>query len=351
MTLAVRIRSVVSAAAVAAAAVLAGCAEPPPVLPVPPAPPPIAMSPRIIEQASGYRAYMARTKAISPAFANGSAVAQSLAVGVAYDPDAMVRGAIAYGAIAALQDPQFVAGVRAFAADPAQRQSVAYAILRDPAYAAGFPDAAGAAGQVIAAVGDEGRQLYEQGKLVKQAAYDIQRQDWSKAEVADRTGRLQKAKMLSAAPMAGDMAETARLQQAVLGTPSAAAGTPAPPPASPPYTPLVIRSLAVAALAALGQAGEGNDAQVMAVLADANAQTCLNLAKLNLYQCLAVAKPHYEDVFCLGQHAMMDTGRCLMKTSGAVMPLELKPAPLTVTYTAKPYKPTAKKKAAVKKKK
>ena len=40
------------------------------------------------------------------------------------------------------------------------------------------------------------------------------------------------------------------------------------------------------------------------------------MAKLNLYQCLAVARPNYEDVFCLGQHAMMDTGRCMIRAAG-----------------------------------
>ena len=338
MTFAVRIRSAVSAAAVAVATVLAGCAEPaPPVLPVAPAPPRIALSPKLIEQASSYRAYMARTKATSPVFADGPAIAQSLAAGAAYDPDAMTRGAVAYGAIVALQDPNFVAGVRTYASDPA--------------YAAGFPGAASAAGAVIAALGDEGHQLYDQGKLVKQAAYDIQHQPWSKAEVPDRMGRLQKAKILATTPMTGDMAETARLQQALLGGAPPAMSAVPPTAANPPYTPLVIRSLAVAALAALGQAGEANEASVMPLLAEANAQTCLNLAKLNLYQCLAVSKPHYEDVFCLGQHVMMDTGRCMMKSSGAVMPLEMTPKPLDVNYTAKPYKPAPAEKPVAKTKK
>jgi hypothetical protein len=338
MTFRFRPRSAVSIAAVAMAAILAGCAEPPaPPPPVASVPPPVALSSRLIEQASGYRAYMARSKVISPAFADGRAIAQSLTTGAAYDPQALVRGAIAYGAVVALQDPGFVAGVRAFAADPAQRQSVAYSILRDPAYAAGFSGADGAAGKVIAAIGDEGRQLYEQGKLVKQAAYDIQGQAWSKADVVDRVGRLQQAKTLSATPMAGDVEETARLQQAAFG--GAPAMSTAVPPAPPPYTPLVIRSLAVAALAVLGQAGDASFDNVSGILVEPNAQTCLNMAKLNLYQCLAVSKPHYEDVFCLGQHVMTDTGHCLMKASGATMPLEVKPPPLDVTYTAKPYKP------------
>jgi hypothetical protein len=91
---------------------------------------------------------------------------------------------------------------------------------------------------------------------------------------------------------------------------------------SPPYTPLVIRSLAVAALAALGYADDNSLGQVMPILADPAAATCFNMAKLNLYQCLAVAKPHYEDVFCLGQHVLEDTGRCLMKGAGVPEPVD-----------------------------
>ena len=49
------------------------------------------------------------------------------------------------------------------------------------------------------------------------------------------------------------------------------------------------------------------------------------MAKINLYQCLAVAKPHYEDVFCMGQHIMLDTGACLARNAGYDLPPE--PAP------------------------
>jgi hypothetical protein len=41
------------------------------------------------------------------------------------------------------------------------------------------------------------------------------------------------------------------------------------------------------------------------------------MAKLNLFQCMAVAGPHYEDVFCLSQHAMLEAGQCLAEAAGA----------------------------------
>jgi len=348
MTTAFRLRSVLSLGAVTLAALVVGCAE----APEPTGPsavaqlPPVTLSPRLAEQAAAYRTYMTRAAAISPPFADGPSIAHSLTAGASYEPKQLVRGAIAYGAIVALQDPAFVAGVRAFAADPAQRQAVTYSILSDPAYAVGFPGSASAAGAIITALGDQGRQVYDQGKRVKQAAYDIQASSWSKADVPNRDVRLQQAKSVSAAPLLGDAAETARLQQAALGGAQPAPMV-IPAPASPPYTPLVIRSLAVAALAALGQAGDANVDQVTALMVEPNASSCLNLSKLNLYQCLAVSKPHYEDVFCLGEHVMLDTGRCVMKSSGAVMPIEIKPRVLDVSYrdmAKSKAKPKAKKK-------
>jgi hypothetical protein len=316
MFLAFPVRRSLTLAALAAATVLASCAQPPPPAPSPP-PPPVSLSSKLIEQASAYRAYVSRAAAISPAFENGQQVADSVRAGAAYQPDQLLRGSIVYGAIAALQDQAFVAGVRKYVADPAQRQQIAYEIMKDPAYAVGMDGAASAAGLVQAALGEDGRKLLDQGRQVKQAAYDVQKSAWSKSEVAGRDARLQQAKQLSATPGLGETAETARLQQASVG--AAPLGV-TPAAAAPPYTPLVVRSLAVAALAALGYADDAHADQVMPLLADTTSGACLNLTKLNLYQCLAVAKPYYEDVFCLGQHIMEDTGACLMKDAGVAIP-------------------------------
>jgi len=325
MTSATPVRSRALLAAVALSALLAACAAPaPPPPPPPPAPvavviPPIGLSPRVVEQASAYRAYITRASGISPGFTGPSDVAQGLKTGASYEPGQFLRGAIAYGAVVALQDPSFVAGVRKFAADPDQRRTVAYEIMKDPAYAVGFAGSSSAAGLVMAALGGDGRKLLELGHSVHQAAYDVQHQAWSKTEVASRDERMALAKSLSAQPNLGEVAETARLQMAVSG--SGQLGVSAES-ASPPYTPIVIHSLAVAALAALGYADDASIAQVMPILAEPGAATCLNMAKLNLYQCLAVAKPHYEDVFCLGQHILEDTGHCLMKGAGVVEPVD-----------------------------
>jgi hypothetical protein len=267
---------------------------------------------------------MQRAAAIGSTFENGDQIQASLKIGVAYEPKQFLSGATAYAAVLALQDPTYVASVRVFAADPVQRQQVINQIISDPAYAVGFKGSDTAAGLIIDTLGADGLKVYTAGKAVKQAAYDVQRSKWSTLPVLDRDGRLAYAKTMSATPGLADSADMAALQQASTG---AVPLVIAPRAAPPPYKPLVIRGLAVAALAALGYAGDDKLTLIDAVMAEPASAMCLNMAKLNLYQCLAVAKPHYEDVFCLGQHILIDTGMCVIKASGAAMPYEPPPPP------------------------
>jgi hypothetical protein len=335
--------------AVVAAAVLASCSTPPPPPPVvaaPPAPPPITLSSSIVEKASAFRGYMQRAGAISPVFENGDQIQASLKVGVGYEPKQFLSGATAYAAVLALQDPTFVSSVRAFAVDPTQRQQVINQLIADPAYAVGFKGSDTAAGLIIDTLGADGVKVYAAGKAVKQAAYDVQRSKWSTLPVVDRDGRLAYAKTMSATPGLADTADVAVLRQASTG---AVPLVITPRSAPPPYKPLVIRGMAVAALAALGYAGDDKLTLIEAVMAEPASAMCLNMGKLNLYQCLAVAKPHYEDVFCLGQHILIDTGACVIKAAGAQMPYEPPPPPKPEPVVKK--KPVAKKAASAPKKK
>ncbi len=334
------------AAGVLAALVLSGCATetpslppppppPLPVLPVPPAavaPPPVTLSRQVIEQAGAYRIYMRRAAAFSPAFKDGAAVEQTLASAAAYEPKQFLAGAIAYAALVALQEPSFVAGVRTYAVDPDQRRMLAARLVSEPTYAAALPSASAAAGLVVAALNADGVKVRSTGELVKQAAYDVQHQAWSKGDVKDRPARLAAAKVVSAVPISTPEADAQALSQAVAGGDAAtAAQVPqtGSGPIAAPFSPIVARGLSLAAVAALGEAGDANTASLQALLDEPGGGFCLNMAKLNLYQCLAVAKPYYEDVFCLGQHILMDTGQCIVKATGD-------PKPLVAAATAGP---------------
>lgn len=318
------------AAVVVAIAFLASCAEKPlPVAVVPPQappPPPVALSRMALEAASAYRTYVIRASQISPAFADGSAVSQSVSAGAAYEAKQFLRGSIAYGALVALQSPQFVAGVRTYAIDPVQRRDLAARLIRDPNYASALPSAANAAGLVSTALAMDASKVRRAGELVKQAAYDVQKQKWSKGEVAGRDARLASAKAVSAQMIVPPTDDVDLLQRAVNGRDSAGVSVLAVESGamSPPYTAVVNRALALAAIAALGEVSTPGNETALDALLDENASAfCYNMGKLNLYQCLSVAKPYYEDVFCLGQHILLDTAQCMAKAAGTPPPQAL----------------------------
>ncbi|MFO1013873.1 MAG: hypothetical protein U1E50_08920 [Caulobacteraceae bacterium] len=304
-------------------------AAPPRVTPPPmSAMPAVGLSDTLVQQASAYRAYMARASAISPAFTDGGAVATAVRTGASYEPQTFLRGAVANAAIAALQDRDFVNAVRAQGRDAASRRALANNIIANPAFVFSFPGANNAAALAAGALKSDGLRLYMAGKAVKQSAYDVQRQAWSKASVDNRDGRLAAAKTLSATPASPMPDETNLLRGVITGV--TAMGVSPDPVARAPYAGLVARAVSLAALAAIGEAGDVNIGIVASTLNDGDSGYCLSMAKLNLYQCLAVAKPHYEDIFCLGQHIMLDTGACLIRGAGAAPPIEVRPPPLPV---------------------
>jgi len=297
---------------------------PPPPTPPPPAPPgPVGLPPGLLAEAAAYQAYLERVTTTSPAFTSGEGIARALKDATAYEPKALVRGAVAYAAVAALEDTDFVAAVRAAGNTPDNRRLMVGYLAADPAYALLFKGADGAAGLAREALGSAGLKLFDLGKTMKQASYDIQHQDWSKQEVADRPGRLAavEARGHDALPLADDHVDA--LQRAASG---AAPLTITAPPLQPPYTPLVARAVQLAAIAALGEAADDTYDRLASPAADDTTATCLGMAKLNLYQCLAVAKPHYEDVYCMGQHGMSDTGACLVINAGLSVPAPPPPA-------------------------
>jgi hypothetical protein len=324
-----------SLAVMVLAAAVAGCSTPPPppvlaLPPPPPAPPPITLSSTVLQDAAGYQAYMHRAANISDDFHSGDDVAQSLKLGASYDSVQLLQGAVAYGAVAALQDPTFVAALRKFAVDPDGRTQMARTILNDPNYATAITGADSAAGLVEAALISVAQPVVTKAAGIKQAAYDIQHQAWSKEFVQNRDERLLAAKSSSPDAMRASAEDVQRLGDAATGaSPMTITGE----PAKAPYPPVVVHALAVAALAALGQAGDDNAPLIVSMLGDASSQKCLDMAKLNLYQCLAVAKPHYEDVFCLGQHALADTGQCMLYAAGVPEPVTA-PIPVSTTEVA-----------------
>lgn len=301
--------------------------------PPPPPPPaaPIGLPARTVADAAAFQAYLERVGGTSPAFTSGTGVAVMLRDAAAYEPRALIRGAIAYAAIAALQNQQFVAELRAAGNSPDNRRLMAGYLMADPAYALLFRGSQGAAGFAREALSGSGLKLYGSGKAVRQASYDIQHQAWSKLDVADRPARLAAVEAAGQQPLPDAADHVVAMQQAVAGVAPlrVSAGD-----LTPPYTPLVAKAVQLAAIAALGEASDEWYDRLAGLASDEPTDTCLHIAKLNLNQCLAVAKPNYEDVFCAGQHAMMDTGACMVRNAGLSLPAEPPALGPPVTFTA-----------------
>lgn len=316
------LRRGLSVAAVAAAAILASCSTPEPEAPPPPPPPPpppaLALNQSVAEAASVYVAFVREVGSIQAGFPDAESIQAAVRKGAAVEAGQLSRGMIAYGAILALQSPEYVAGVRQFASDPAQRQQMVARIVSDPAYAATLPGAESAAGLIADTMGRDAAAMTAIAEAVETDAYTIQerrdpRRRWAVLPVADRTGRLEGAKTLSAAPRLPSAEDSARLFAAAnsgtgLNLTAAQRGA--------PFTPAVVNSLAIAALAALGAAGEDARANTDALTAESNNEFCLNMSKLMLFQCLAAARPNYEDIFCAGRHVVRDLAQCTAQYAG-----------------------------------
>ena len=326
----------ISLAAVAVAALLASCATPEPEpAPAPPAPvapvypplPAVSLNEGVAQAASIYVAFMREAGTIQAGFTSAEAIQAAIRRGASYEPAQLSRGMIAYGSILALQSPEFVQGIRALAVDPAVRNDIIARLVADPGYAANLPGADAAAGLIVDTIGRDSAAMLLIADSVEQDAYTIQarndpRRRWATAHITDRVRRLEGAKALSAVQMLPSAEESARLFAAAN---SGTGLTLSPARSGPPYTPAVTRSLAVAALAALGAGGEDARANTEALTIEQNSEFCLNMSKLMLFQCLAASRPSYEDMFCVGRHVARDLATCTAQNITPI-PVEVPPA-------------------------
>jgi hypothetical protein len=262
----------------------------------------------VVSAATAFQQYMASAAKIDAGFADGDAVARGLKTASAYEPSQMEEGMVAYGAIVALQDERFVAGVERAAGRGDDRAAFAEQLVQDPLIVTQVDGADEAVRRIEAVLGDKASALLSAGTQVKAAAYVVQHQAWSKVTVDDAQGRLADVKArsnLRAAPSDDD--NQAMLAAIADGDPAAVAGGDAPAG----YTAIEARALALAAESVLGRAHGVDRDRLTPLFSDADSAECLRMAKLNLYQCMAVAGPQYEDMYCMGQHAMAETARCV----------------------------------------
>ena len=242
-------------------------------------------------QAAAFEAYTRRAAGIDADFANPSEIGAQLRTAAGYEPRQLEAAMIAYAAMAAMQEPRFVQTVKAGGRDLGRR------LASDPNAAIDLPGGAAAAARANAALARRGEALAGAGARVKKTSYSIQHQAWSRARIPNGPQRL--AAVKQAAGYRAEPADRARLS-AALAESGRRGGT----------SPVIARGVAVAALTVLGQ-----DAAARGLMSERNAGMCLRSAKLNYHQCLAASGTHYEDIYCLGVHAMSDPGQCVVEAT------------------------------------
>lgn len=250
----------------------------------------------LIAQASAFESFMRHARGIDAQFSGASEVSQALQTGAGHAPEELEGGMVAYAALAALQEPRFVAAVRA----ERDRGDLARRIGADPRAALALAGADAAGARASGALFAQGAALAAEGQKVKRAAYSVQHQGWSKSRAPDHAAELARVKRTGAAGYRAERGDGERLAEAL-----SQGGR-----RSGPASPIVTRGVALAALSLLGEEGRGH-----ALMREPRTGMCLRVAKLNYHQCLASAGPHYEDIYCVGQHAMIDPGQCVVEAT------------------------------------
>ncbi len=280
--------------------------------------PQVAIAHRLIDAAGAFDGYMHRAATIDGKFTDGAGVARAVEMGSVYQPRQLEEGAIAYAALVALQDPEFVAAIQRVGRDPRAREAFAARLVEHPELVFNAGEGRRAATRVSAVLGDLGVKLVVAGSAVKKAAYDVQSQDWSRGPISAPSRRLARIKAESSVPVSLAGPDTAHLVSDLVALRSDDGDSAEAQSA----TRVVTQGLALAALAVLGEAGDDKMEAIAPLLVDDADEQCLNLAKLNEFQCLAVAGPHYEDMFCLGRHAMIEPGQCVASAAGVAEAVE-----------------------------
>jgi hypothetical protein len=276
--------------------------------------PKVAIARHIVDAAGAFDGYMHRTAKISANFTSGESVARAVELGSVFEPRQLEEGAIAYAALVAMQDPAFVDSVHELGENRQARDALVGRLVEHPEACLDVPSARQAAARVARLLAKIGMNMVAAGAAMKQASYDLQSQPWSKQDILTPKERLARIEAESSAPMTLAPPDTAQLISGLFAL-RAGAG-PEAAAAAVTVTPVVTRGLALAELAILGMAGDDQEQQIAPLLTDATDAECIKMARLNDLQCLAVVGPQYEDVFCLGSFAMMDSGRCIASAAG-----------------------------------
>lgn len=269
-------------------------------------------------------------------FGNAGDIDRSLTNLGGHNPDLLTQGFLSYSALVASQDPEYRAALR----DQESyygRQMLLDGLKNDVRYARSLNGGDGAVVSSLSAVSADSRRLIGAAAYVKEQAYSLQGAGWAKGKVGDSNAI---ANGLLASTQRGIPARGAMVRamsspeiNGVL-TQAGQAGSPSvwesvTSAASAIRVPTFVSKFGTKKRIAYGQEPIADRISTLAAYRILNAEAapmrtamserttkgCLNMANLNLQQCVAAAHKHYEVPFCIGEHALSDVGKCIGKVA------------------------------------
>lgn len=248
----------------------------------------------------------------------------------------LANGFIAYSALVASQDPEFRAAVRDIEGFYG-RDSLMLGLRNDVRYARTLEGGNAAVLSSLNSVNADASRLRGAGAYVKEQAYSLQAVGWAKATIGNtdsiitriqssaQTGRPARSELRTA--FASSEIDGVLLQAGQSGAPSlwenvnSAVSAVRFPAVNVGYTgrsariragkePIADRIATLAAYRVLGADTTPPD-EVRTAMRETSTRNCINMAQLNLQQCVAAAHKQYEVPFCIGEHALTDVGDCI----------------------------------------
>ncbi|MEO0550061.1 MAG: hypothetical protein AAFZ91_09075 [Pseudomonadota bacterium] len=302
-------------------------------------------------QSSGFTDPLARAAAVyatfhgdvtdvkSKGFGSAKDIDHSLTSLGGHNPDKLTQGWMAYSALVASQNPEFRAAVLDIEGYYG-RDVLITGLKNDVRYARTLNGGNSAVNSSISAVNADSKRLIGAAAFVKEQAYSLQGAGWAKGKVgnsgAKANGLLASSRngipargtmvqamssptinsVLTQAGQAGSPSvwESVSSVASSIRVPSAVSRLGSTGRIARGKEPIADRITTLAAYRIIG-AEEGPNTHMHVAMQERETAGCLNMANLNLQQCVAAAHKHYEVPFCIGEHALADVGKCIGKVS------------------------------------
>lgn len=298
-----------------------------------------AASDPISKSAAVYGTYQADvTDVKEKPFTSARDIDQALLSLGGHNPDQLSKGWISYSALIASQDPEYRAAIRDIESYYG-REAVLNGLKMDVRYARQLQGGDNAVSSALAATEADSRRLSNVAALVKEQAYSLQSSGWAKAKIGNSGAKVSKLSsqqtvgtparvQLINAFSAADI-DRVLIQAGRSGAPSlwdnvssAADAIRFPAAVQSGLSvatkkrvkygkePVADQIATLAAYRVLGTTADSTS-QVHSAMAERGTRGCLNMANLNLRQCVKAANQQYEVPFCIGEHALAEVGQCI----------------------------------------